>query len=184
MDFRKAAFGLCILLLITCPSAAWGQDYVPKGSIFGGVGFGRFYDDEGSLGSGWTVRAGAEWRPFHRFGFEGEYLGIRFHRTDAFKVDGNTHWAFGNVAFYFSRSRIQPYVKGGIGYQRTEYTYSWPGIPVPEFHKSRSNVAANSGAGIRFFVNRHWSINPEIRLVGGGQYIATNYFSISTGYHW
>jgi opacity protein-like surface antigen len=184
MPFRRTAYGLCALLLISCPLAAFGQDYVPKGSVDGGLAYGKFYDDEGSLGSGLSYRASAGWRPWGRFGFEGELLGIRFRRGDAFKVEGNAQLVFGNVIWHFSRSRVQPYIKGGVGALRTDYTYSWPGLPSPTFHKSKSGIAADLGAGVQFFLNRHWSMNPDFRLAAGSEYIMTTYVSISLGYHW
>jgi hypothetical protein len=172
-----------LIILTVCPMPANGQDNTYRGSIFGGSGYGRFYEDEGSLGSGMTYRVGAEWRPLRRAGFEAELFGTRFNRGDSFHVDGDTQFILANATWYLSRSRIQPYIKGGFGAFRTRYNVSWPGVAPNQV--SRNGAAVNFGAGIRFFVNRHWSVNPDFRVTGGaGNYLLFSYFSMSAAYHW
>ncbi len=35
------------------------------------------------------------------------------------------------------------------------------------------------------FVNRKWSVNPDLRLIGGTSgYAMTSYFSLGVAYHW
>ena len=102
------------------------QDSTWKARVFGGAGFGRFFDDEGSLGQGATYRAGVEWRPLSRLGVQGELLGIHHTRRDRFQVNGDSAGFSGNAVLYFSRSRVQPYILGGLGVLKTSYTYGWP----------------------------------------------------------
>jgi len=183
MNINKLLWIVGPIILMVSPMSAKGQDYAYQGSVYGGSGFGRFYEDEGSLGSGITYRAGAEWRPLRRAGFEAELLGIRFDRGDSFHVEGDAQFVFANAIWYFSQSRVQPYVKGGLGAYRTRYIVSWPGIPANKI--SRNGTAFNLGAGIRFFVDSNWSVNPDFRLTGGtGYYSLFSYLSISAAYHW
>lgn len=176
---------LSILFLMTFPLTGLAQDFTHTGSAYGGIGAGKFYDDEGSLGRGLTYRAGVEWRPISRIGLEADLLGIHFTRSDYFNVRGNTQYIFTNGIYYFSVSGTQPYIKGGIGLFRTAYSYSWPASSSQEFHASKTGIALDFGAGIRFFVNRRWSINPDLRLVGGASgYALVSYFSLSAAYHW
>lgn len=180
---EKRIGGLCILCLVLLPMTVLGQDFKYKWSVFGGLGIGKFYDDEGSLGKGLTYRAGVEWRPLGRVGFDAELLGSQFERSDYFNVRGNVQFVFANALYYFSRSRVQPYLKGGVGMYRTQYSYGWPVSSPAEYHASRSGAAVGVGAGVRFFPTRRWSINPDFRLLGGN-YSLINYFSVSAAYHW
>jgi hypothetical protein len=185
MNTRRLYWILVPCILMVGPLLAYGQDFAYKGGAYGGLGYGRFYDDEGSLGSGLTYRVGAEWRPWRRVGFEAELFGIRFNRGDLFHVEGNTQFVLANATYYFSRSRVQPYVKGGIGAYRTNYTYSWPITMGPVYRASDNGLAVNFGAGVRIFVNRRWSVNPDFRLTGcKGYYSLFGYFSMSAAYHW
>jgi opacity protein-like surface antigen len=183
MNASKLPWIVGLIILASCPMSAHGQDYTYREGIYGGSGYGRFYEDEGSLGSGITYRAGAEWRPLLRGSFEAELFGIRFHRGDNFHVEGNTQFVLANATWYFRQSRIQPYVKGGLGAYRTRYSFSWPGIPINQI--SKNGTAVDFGAGVRFFVDRHWSVNPDLRVIGGvGYYSLFSYFSMSAAYHW
>jgi opacity protein-like surface antigen len=182
---KKQKLDLCILFLMLLPAATFGQDYAYKGAVFGGLGFGQFYDDEGSLGKGLTYRAGVEWRPQGRLGFEADLLGSQFERNDYFNVRGNAQFIFANALYYFSKSKFQPYIKGGIGGFRTRYSYGWPISSPEQYHASKAGAAFDLGAGVRFFPSRHWSVNPDLRLLGGvAGYALLSYFSISAAYHW
>ena len=174
------------LALVLCPLTFFAQDYAYKGGAYGGVGGGGFFDDEGSLGRGLTYRTGVEWRPLSRLGVEAELLGIHHTRSDYFEVSGNALSLSGNAVYYFSRSRIQPYVLCGLGLIKADYRYSWPGTTNGEFHKSTTEPAFNFGLGIRLFVSRRWSLDPQFRLaVSSPSYYAIgNYFSTSLAYHW
>ncbi len=173
-----------ISVMVSTPSV-FSQDFVPKGAVYGGAGYGKFYDDEGALGSGITYRAGGEWRVFRRLGIEAELLGIHFTRGDYFQVTGDSQFGFVNAVYYFSKSGVQPYFKGGVGLYGTKYTYTWPSSSSQEYHHSKSGAAFDVGAGLRFFVNRHWSVNPDFRVAGGaGYYSLFCYFSMSAAYHW
>jgi hypothetical protein len=185
MIIRKFRRITGLMMLLACPFLAHAQDYSYKGSAYGGLGYGRFYEDEGSLGSGLTYRAGAEWRPLRRGGFEAELFGIHFNRADYFHVEGNTQFVLANAAWYFSRSRVQPYIKAGIGAYRTNYSYSWPVTSGPTYQASHSGLAVDLGAGIRIFFNRHWSLNPDLRVIGSNNYYSLlGYFAMSAAYHW
>jgi opacity protein-like surface antigen len=186
MKLMTRLFVAAALALVLCPLMSVAEDYSYRGRVFGGVGGGRFYDDEGSLGRGVTYRAGAEWRPLTRLGIEAELLGIHHTRHDYFQVRGNGLSISANALFYFSRSKVQPYVLGGIGMLKTDYRYSWPGTANGEFHRSETEPALNLGAGIRFFINRRWSLDPQIRTAvsSPSYYAIVNYFSMSLGYHW
>jgi hypothetical protein len=179
----RSLFVVCFMVAV-CPTyALGGQDPTYQGRLFGGIGFGNYYEDEGSIGTGVSYRAGAERRAFPRIGFEAEVIGLAFKRGDSFASEGNSQFALANAALYLTTSRIQPYLKLGLGASRTRYHYSLPGTPV--LQRSKNGAAAGLGAGIRFFANRHWSISPEVRVIGAaGGYTLFGYLSVSAAYHW
>ena len=180
---RRATFFLGMMFFSMALAA---QDNTWKARVFGGVGIGRFFDDEGSLGQGATYRAGAEWRPLSRLGVQGELLGIHHTRRDHFQVDGDSAGFSGNAVLYFSRSRLQPYILGGLGVLKTSYTYGWPDASLERYSVSRTELSMNFGGGVLLFLNRHWSLDPQVRILVStpSGYSLANFFSMSASYHW
>jgi opacity protein-like surface antigen len=77
--------------------------------------------------------------------------------------------ASGNALYYFSDSRIQPYVTGGIGALRTRSVSSilFARDNVGTFserEEADTGLALNAGAGVRIVVNDVLAIRPEIRM--------------------
>lgn len=182
---KCARFRILTAIMITTliSVAAQAQDSTRKGTISSGVGYNKFYDDEGSLGAGPTYQAGAEWRPWQRFGLEAQFVGIHFARTDYFHVRGHSESVCANAVYYFSKSTVQPYIKGGIGMLSTRYAFSWPASSSLQYQKSKTGAAVDIGAGIRFFLNRRWSLSPEVSLAAAGEYFVVH-FSMKAAYHW
>jgi hypothetical protein len=181
--YRPAAFILVMTLLSPFLNA---QDSTWKARVFGGVGIGRFFDDEGSLGLGATYRAGAEWRPLSRLGVQGELLGIHHTRGDRFQVNGDSAGFSGNAVLYFSRSRVQPYILGGLGVLKTSYRYGWPEYSAERYSVRKTELSMNFGGGALLFLNRHWSLDPQVRVIVSNPsgYSLANFFSMSASYHW
>ena len=185
MIIKAHQLTIVITLLALLPFRAAGQDYSYQAKIFGGVGIGKFFDDEGSLGKGATYRTGVEWRPLSRLGLQGELSGVHHTRGDAFNVNGNAVSFSGNVVYYFSRSRVQPYILAGIGVLKTSYNYGFPSIEARRFSVSKTEAEVNFGGGLQLFLNRRWSLDPQIRFAASiPNYALANYFSISAAYHW
>ncbi len=186
MTLWESMTGKLLLTITLLPVVSFAQDGAYRAAVFCGAGYGTFFDDEGSLGSGPTYRAGAEWRVSRRLGLRGELLGIHHSRNDAFEVRGNAEHVLGNAVFYFSsRSNIQPYLTAGLGLQRVAHTYSWPGLPFGPYRTRRNDFAADFGIGMKVFVNRRWSLDPEFTTSVGRNYFAlANYFSMKAAYHW
>jgi len=50
-------------------------------------------------------------------------------------------------------------------------------IAIPANRISKDGKAFNFGAGVRFFVDCHWSVNPDLRVIAGaGYYSSFGYF--------
>ena len=186
MNSRGIRFGFSLLFFALFPLMVLGQDFDYRGEVFGGAGYGKFYDDEGGLGTGLTYRTGISWRFLNHFGAGVELLGIRHTRKDSFHVQGDSLAFFGNAAYYFSRSKTQPYVLGGLGAQRADFTYSWPEMSCAEYQASKTELAYNVGVGIKFLLNRNWSFDPQFRWAFStpSNYWLVSYLSVALAYHW
>jgi opacity protein-like surface antigen len=184
---KSATYGFAFwaVLILACPGLANAQGFDYINSVCGGLGGGKFFDDEGSLGTGVMYRLGGEWRPVIRLGLEADLLGIHFSREDDFHASGNSQYFFVNAVYYFSHFRGQPYLKGGTGLFRTRYDYSFPASSPEVFRGSKTSIAVDFGAGIRFFVNDRWSVTPDFRVAtGAGGYSVVSFLTISAAYHW
>jgi opacity protein-like surface antigen len=186
MNWWKSVIGNLTLIVMAMPVVGLAQDFSYRGSVFGGAGYGNFLDDEGSIGTGPTYRSGAEWRVLPRLALRGEFIGMHHSRNDYFRVRGNAEHVLGKVAFYFSRSKVQPYITAGLGLQHVAYSYSWPAAPQLGVHRvAKTDLAAAFGLGMKLFVSRHWSLDPEFTAITGrGAYTMANYISMKAAYHW
>lgn len=177
--------GLCFMYLVLTPFIAFGQESTYKAELYGGIGYGKFYDDEGSLGRGPIYRAGVGVRVASRLALRAEALGIHHTRGDYFHVTGNSLFVFGNAVYFFPRSRVQPYLLAGIGGHRADYRYSWPGTSNGEYRISKSGLAVDFGAGVKLFLSPRWSLDPELRIACSRSYYSLfNYLSANLAYHW
>jgi hypothetical protein len=76
----------------------------------------------------------------------------------------------GRAVYTFGRSRVQPFVSGGVGYARHQYRTTYQ-VPPSAFVPNGATYARNQhvagvvpvcGAGIRFQPARHLVIRPEV----------------------
>ena len=184
---QKRILWTTMMILTLFPASALCQELTPKAGVYGGIGLGRFYDDEGSLGGGIVCTAGVEWRPLGRIGLRGELRGIHHTRDDYFKVRGNALAASASGVFYFSRSRVQPYIAGGVGLMKFSHAYGWPVIGVDVYRFHGVHPVINFGFGARLMINRHWSLDPQAHAsfdTTSGAYSLIDFFSLSAAYHW
>jgi hypothetical protein len=91
--------------------------------------------------------------------------------------------ASGNILYYFSDKRIQPYVSAGIGgiWERGVFN------SVTSEGKYRYNdVAGTAGAGVRISITPRISVRPEFRLYGTsrGALFTVHRGSVAVAYQW
>lgn len=183
------------IALVCCAGPCSGEEYRYRGEVFGAVGAGKTYDDEGSLGSGFNGGGGVGYRIRPKFGVEFELSGFRHERetsSGSLLFRGNGVFATGNAVYYFGSGtgRAQPYVIGGAGVLHKRNTSSFEGGPRLDF--SGTGFALNGGAGVKIFVRPRFSIRPEFRVFAGGagsQRVVEAPFvviraSIGAAYHW
>jgi opacity protein-like surface antigen len=179
--------------------------WVYRGEVFGGVGWGGFWHGDSPLGSGLEVGGGIGLRPFRGnlrgLGFEVQVKQLRHdvQHSSTHSTSGKASTVLGNALYHFGNSRFQPYVVGGIGVLKADYTrrgYSeWYNLPEWEYHEeywtervNESKVAINVGVGLKAAISPNLSIRPELSLIdttpGSGYNWASLRLSLSVGYHW
>ena len=158
--------------------------------MFGAIGIGKTYDDEGSLGSGLNAGGGFGYRLSQRFAVEAEVNGFRTRRdfSSSFApFQANGAHVMGSGLLYLSRGRAQAYLLLGGGLLHVHVKNGFGGAPAG---KSANGFAVNFGGGLRIFVSPHLSLRPELRIYSGGSGGAVEppfsviRISLGAGYHW
>jgi opacity protein-like surface antigen len=180
---------LCFLLLAPTVLA---QNYASRGEVFGSIGGGKTYDDEGSLGSGFDVGGGVGFRLTPRFGVEGQINRLDYKRdfSSGVRFEGTALFTTANVLYHFTTSQAQPYVIGGLGFVHHENRSRFPGdnsLPT----RTSNGFAKNFGAGVKIFLNKKFSLRPEFRVFLGdtaGSGVEPPFSvgrgSVAFSYHW
>jgi opacity protein-like surface antigen len=85
-------------------------------SIYGSIGGGKTWDDEGSIGNGLSAGGGVEWRFRPKWSVGGDVERVGHERdTPGLKWSGRTVFASANAAYHFAAQGVSPYVGGGFG---------------------------------------------------------------------
>lgn len=185
----RAVMISAVCLGFAAPS--FGEDY-PRTEVFGSVGWGRWWDNEGAPVGGVNGGGGIGRRLLPQFAIEGEVTAFRGTRgypgpAPAYRARG--FQLMGNGLLYVLRGeRAQVFVLLGAGaaHSTTEMSFG-------DYHNSRSGdgFVANTGAGMRVFVSKHVALRPEVRLIAGSAgssviepFGAELRFSLGLGYHW
>jgi len=183
-----------------------GGDWNYRVELFGDVAHGRFYSGSHKWGSGLDVGAGAGVRPFsgrlRGLGFEARFARVGEDQGDpgarATSLDATMIAA--NALYHFQgRTRVQPYVLGGIGVAMVNYSsvcnicvYTGPpsqgGVAIPQHSETKTNKAGlNLGAGIKIAITRRLSVRPEISVLnttpGSGWNFEWVRFQMGLGFH-
>jgi len=187
---RLVAGELAIAVLcLTGVTPAFCED-LRRREVFGAIGIGKTYDDEGSLGSGLNAGGGFGYRLSQRFAAEAEVNAFRTRRDFSpsfapFQASG-VH-AMGSGLLYLGRGRAQAYLLLGAGLLHVHVNNGFGGAPAG---KSANGFAVNLGGGLKIFVRQHFSLRPELRIYSGGSGKAVEppfsdiRISLGVGYHW
>jgi opacity protein-like surface antigen len=178
-------------LLLIAPTVC-AQNYTPRGEIFGSVGGGKAYDDEGSIGKGVDFGGGIGYRLTPRFGIEGQVNRISYNRDLPLsaRFEGTAVFTTANVLYHFTTSKAQPYVIGGLGFVHHENRARFAEESTT-FIRSTNGIATNFGAGVKIFLSKKFSLRPEFRVFiadtkGSGVEPPFSVWrgSIGFSYHW
>jgi opacity protein-like surface antigen len=163
------------------PAPAWAYTV----EAHGGVGNGRLYLGDSLWGSGpdWSVGAGV--RPFSgwsdRLGFDVLWVRLKDSGSSGSQVSHRLSASLvaANVVYHFrGRTRIQPYLFGGLGHLNADYTYRCvdcvfdpdpvTGMPVSrgveDWRDKGSKTGFTYGGGVKVAVQRQLSIRPQLLL--------------------
>ena len=127
-------------------------------------GFGRTWDDEGSLGAGWLVGGAVERVIFGTTRIAGS-VELLTHDRDSgyFLSNGRTVIAGASLVHRFGRNRAQPYLSGGLTVGRHTGTNTFSS-ETRELNVT--NAGFGAGFGIAFRAGQRWEISPELRMNG------------------
>jgi opacity protein-like surface antigen len=204
----SAGLGLLIGLLV-CSCLARAEEFSFKREAFAKFGYGRTSEDEGSLGSGPVFSGGLGFQltPHWQLAAELHFQQNTLSRgAGQFFSEGDC-LSFGASALYhFSGSRARPYLRIGLYFARFEGAKGFApedpggpgGIPDPGWRREgkQNFLGPEFGAGIKIFVTKNVSVQPELRLFAGGSsgydpsrdVIEPGLFltsvSMGAGYHW
>ena len=144
------------------PSTAASPPPAPV-SIYGSIGGGKTWDDEGSIGQGMSAGGGVEWRfrPKWSVGADVERLD-HDRETAGLNASGHTVFASANIAYRFVAHGVTPYVGGGFGaaFHKGE-THFGAGAPTP--HSSTSPMEYGT-VGVEIPIGDRFAVSPEFRI--------------------
>jgi hypothetical protein len=172
---------LLLLLVVALPAIAQQPG---RADVFGLIGIGKVYDDEGSLGSGLNVGGGIGYRLRKRLGVEAEVNGFRSERDfgafpPPFRFSG--YQVMGNALSHFGPPRAQFYILGGLGVM---------GVRNRNRDIGDTQFGIGFGVGMKIFASEHIYIRPDLRIFGRGgsnligDPITVLRIGIGAGYSW
>jgi opacity protein-like surface antigen len=172
--------------------AVLAQNYDSRGEVFGSLGGGKIYDDEGSLGKGLDIGGGVGFRITPKVGVEGQVNRIDYERNffSGVRFAGTAVFTTANLLYHFSTAKVQPYVVGGVGFVHHENRSRFPEADfLPK--RTANGFATNFGAGLKIFLNKKLSLRPEFRVFLGdtaGSGVEPPFSlgraSVALSYHW
>jgi hypothetical protein len=172
---------LLVLLALGVPLIAQQPG---RADIFGLIGLGKVYDDEGSLGSGVNLGGGIGYRLRKRLGVEAEVNAFRSERDfgafpPPFRFSG--FQVMGNALSHFGPPRAQFYILGGLGVM---------GVRNRNRDVADTQFGIGFGVGMKIFASEHIYIRPDLRIFGRGgsnlvgDPITVLRVGIGAGYSW
>ena len=88
----------------------------------------------------------------------------------------------GDIAYQFSRGRLRPYVAGGSGLLVCDIQVLGDGN-IEDARYTDYVQTVDAAAGVKIFLTRSLSIDPEFRAAFSKEHSATS-FGVGVGYHW
>ena len=166
--------GLCLL-----PVLAAAQTRVSNGpEVLGSISVGNLWDDESKIGLGVTAGAGIGYRWRGRIGIEGRVERFQHDRTFLSRVhfEATGTRFLGQVSYYWSDGRTQPFVGGVFGVmkvkQRNESPIVQPGptgapvfIGTEVFESRHTDRVWGATGGVRVEMADRFALRPEAGLL-------------------
>ena len=156
---------LTVLFVLTLSSYASAQAAPAESPwTFGGTaGYGRTWDDEGSIGTGWVLGGYVDRRLSRNVDLEFAADLVKNGRSDTFVADGTTTYVSATVIRRFGSRRANGFVLGGgtIGFYNGE-----TGFSDGTFRNDRSSTNPGwiFGGGFSFRTSGNIEVAPIIRM--------------------
>ncbi|MBZ5582341.1 MAG: porin family protein [Acidobacteriia bacterium] len=177
-------FAALFFVLRALPAQDLADGWMYRIEVFGEIAHGSLYNGDSSWGKGVDFGGGAGVRPFsgrlRGLGFE-----LRAGRLSDESAAGPSssrlasHFIAADALYHFrGRTRVQPYVLGGLGIVNAHYTRTCSACvfnmdpvtkqltPIPyQSDVQDSKAGLTIGFGLKLAVHRHVSIRPEVLFV-------------------
>jgi outer membrane protein W len=132
------------------------------------AGYGRTWDDEGSIGTGGAIGGAVEYRFRPKLSVNGAIERLAHDRDTGFlHFSGRTVFATLGLTYHFAASGVSPYVGGGFGgafYKgqlRDTLALPPPGIVSP---RSSTSTLGYGSAGVDIPIGDRFVVSPDVRI--------------------
>ena len=150
--------------VLTSAGVATAQPADPRSTVSAIGGFGKTFDDEGSLGRGWLAGGAIDRVVFGRTRAEVSFEVLTHDRNSGyFQSSGRTLIAGLSLVRRFGSGRGQPYLFAGLTAGHHSGTNVFSGSPV---HRSNSDAGIRFGAGVAIRAGERLEVSPEFRVNG------------------
>ena len=161
MRIRQLA--LALLFLVPASTVAAQTASEPAWTFGGTAGWGKTWDDEGSIGSGWLVGGYADRRLTRRLDLELSADLLKNTRSDAFQADGHTTYLAGQLVGRFGPRSSNFFLSGGPAVAIYNGTTGFADGSFESEHES-TNFGWMAGAGLSFRTKNNLEIAPIVRI--------------------
>jgi len=197
-------FFLCFSLsAVQAADTSDNEKWKYKGEVFGAVGYGRFSHGNNSYGKGLQVEGGVGVRPFSGaldgLGFEFKIVHQNFKRETSpdHSTEGHFNAFIGSAHYHFGDSKVQPYLGGGIGVLKADYTQrilsDWYDEEMNHYIENRvytvneSKMVIRVAGGLKIALTQNFSLRPEFQILdttaGEGYNWSNIGFTLAAGVH-
>ena len=155
---------LAAVLLCCIPSSLWAQTAPdPRWTLGATGGFGRTWEDEGSIGSGWLIGGYVDRRLAQHLDLEVAADLLKNDRRDRFQADGHTTYVSVQLIPRFGSRARNAFVMGGPTFAFYEGT---TGFDDGSFRNEHSSTTFGwmFGGGFSFRTSRSLEITPLVRM--------------------
>ena len=159
----RSFVALIVATLLLAPAQAQAQTADPKWTFGGTGGWGRTWDDEGSIGNGWLVGGYVDRRLSQHVDLEFAADLLTNKRTDAFQADGKTTYLSAQVIRRFGGREANGFLMGGGTIAIYNGTTQFSDGSFRNEHSS-TNPGWMFGGGLSFRTANDLEIAPIVRM--------------------
>ena len=129
------------------------------------AGQGRTWDDEGSIGSGFAIGGGVEYRFRPRLSVNGAVERLAHDRDTGFlHFSGRTVFVTLGATYHVAARGVSPYVGGGFGGAFYKGTLNDDIAGDAVLHRSSTSTLGYGNAGVDIPIGHRVVISPDVRI--------------------